>query len=606
MAQPVTLADVVDGAHAVDHPVLIADRVWWVGHYLAGDPFQCHVYLLERGEHSVLFDPGSKLTFAHTLRKIEQIIPLSSIEYFVCHHQDPDITGAMPLIDSLMTRSDAKLVTHWRAAKLLRHLGLERIPFWLVDENGWELDVAGRRLRFAATPYAHFPGAFVTQDVETGVVFTSDLFGGFTDGFSLVAKDETYFEQLRPFHEHYIPSRAVLRHAVDAIESLDPTLIAPQHGSILPERLIPYMCSRLRELECGLYLMTNVGEDVRRMMRLGEMLHDLTASLLNERDFAAVVARLRELLQDLLPVVDLEFWVDTGPDLALYLAPETRYRGIQAPMPSEILDALAEPSTRGGNRPTRVLPALGFGPYATDPGMIVALGTAHESRGTTAAVLRLSALVDPDAAVYEMLERLCAAMELVVEREALQQSIEIERQRLYENSIRDPLTGLYTRRHLREVYPAWAAAHDRRSEQVLSMLVLDIDHFKKVNDTWGHGVGDAVLVRVAACLLETVRANDLVFRVGGEEFVVLLHTADTTTGARVAERVRSSLAAVEWTHPMVGQLVTASIGLAERRQGESIDQLLDRADRALYEAKRTGRNRVVVSRKPSVDAPETP
>ncbi|MFW5723940.1 MAG: hypothetical protein ACOCWF_05175 [Halochromatium sp.] len=78
------------------HAIEIADRVWWVGHVIPNDHFQCHVYLLEQGEQSVLFDPGSRLTFAHTLRKIEEVMPLSAIRWFVCHHQDPDIAAALP------------------------------------------------------------------------------------------------------------------------------------------------------------------------------------------------------------------------------------------------------------------------------------------------------------------------------------------------------------------------------------------------------------------------------------------------------------------------------------------------------------------------------
>ncbi|WP_295588309.1 hypothetical protein [uncultured Lamprocystis sp.] len=70
------------------HAVQIAPRVWWVGHVLDDDVFQCHVYLLEQGDQSVLFDPGSRLTFAGTMRKVEEVIPFTNIRYFVCHHQD--------------------------------------------------------------------------------------------------------------------------------------------------------------------------------------------------------------------------------------------------------------------------------------------------------------------------------------------------------------------------------------------------------------------------------------------------------------------------------------------------------------------------------------
>jgi len=125
--------------HDIDtqHAVEIANRVWWVGHYLPGDKFQCHVYLIENGNESVLIDPGSQLTFDGTLRKIEEVMPFSQIRYFICHHQDPDIAGAMSLVEQKIEREDCLLITHWRVAALLKHYALIT-PFWLIEENWLE------------------------------------------------------------------------------------------------------------------------------------------------------------------------------------------------------------------------------------------------------------------------------------------------------------------------------------------------------------------------------------------------------------------------------------------------------------------------------------
>jgi flavorubredoxin len=116
-----SIAD-IEGAD-LGHAVPLGDRVWWVGHHQQDDVFQCHVYLIEQEDQSVLLDPGSNLTFGRTLAKIEEIIPFSSIRYFVCHHQDPDIAAALPAVDSMVRRPDAVLVTHWRAQMLLKHYG---------------------------------------------------------------------------------------------------------------------------------------------------------------------------------------------------------------------------------------------------------------------------------------------------------------------------------------------------------------------------------------------------------------------------------------------------------------------------------------------------
>ena len=157
----------------------------------------------------------------------------------------------------------------------------------------------------------------------------------------------------------------------------------------------------------------------------------------------------------------------------------------------------------------------------------------------------------------------------------------------------DPLTGLSNRR-------AFLAAAERELARVrrygrpAAVLMFDIDHFKRINDTHGHAVGDVALQRVAAACRELLRDSDLVGRLGGEEFGVLLPETDATSALDVAERLRAALAAAVIPAPEGGtQSLTASIGVAvcEARDG-SIEHALGRADRALYRAKGAGRNRV--------------
>ncbi|HET8614149.1 MAG TPA: GGDEF domain-containing protein [Actinomycetales bacterium] len=160
-------------------------------------------------------------------------------------------------------------------------------------------------------------------------------------------------------------------------------------------------------------------------------------------------------------------------------------------------------------------------------------------------------------------------------------------------SVTDTLTGLPNRRHLEERSPdLWARAD--RGDLQLAALVIDLDHFKRVNDEHGHAVGDELLRRVGTALRSTVRADDLVVRTGGEEFVVLTAVENADPVVALAERVRAAVSAVdEATRP------TASIGIALSRGPvvEPVDatwRLVDQADMALYEAKRRGRNRSVL------------
>jgi diguanylate cyclase (GGDEF)-like protein len=151
----------------------------------------------------------------------------------------------------------------------------------------------------------------------------------------------------------------------------------------------------------------------------------------------------------------------------------------------------------------------------------------------------------------------------------------------------DPLTGLLNRRSFDELL-VHELERCERSSQTCALLMCDLDHFKQINDTHGHTVGDAVLRRVSADLLAGVRAIDRVLRVGGEEIAVLLVDCPGELAAVVAERLRRSVA-----HSRTGQPdVTISIGVADSAHAVSPDDLVGQADRALYTAKRSGRNRV--------------
>jgi len=170
------------------------------------------------------------------------------------------------------------------------------------------------------------------------------------------------------------------------------------------------------------------------------------------------------------------------------------------------------------------------------------------------------------------------------------------REALRAQSVRDSLTGLYNRRYLEETLER-EIRRAVRAEQSLGILMLDLDHFKKINDTYGHEAGDTVLRDTADFLTKSVRVEDTVCRVGGEEFVIVLPTANAEAGRSRAERIRSKLRELTVLHQgqSVGR-ITVSIGVAELPvNGTSPKSLLEAADAALYCAKRNGRDRVVVA-----------
>jgi len=156
----------------------------------------------------------------------------------------------------------------------------------------------------------------------------------------------------------------------------------------------------------------------------------------------------------------------------------------------------------------------------------------------------------------------------------------------------DPLTGCLNRDGF---FPAAQRAlrEARAHRHSLALLLLDLDRFKRVNDRYGHQAGDAVLQQVVAELARTLREDDLLGRYGGEEFVVLLSDMDPEKVVEIAERLRSHVEALELRHDGRRLSITISIGCAMLRQDDDIDTLVARADQRLYQAKQTGRNRVV-------------
>lgn len=168
---------------------------------------------------------------------------------------------------------------------------------------------------------------------------------------------------------------------------------------------------------------------------------------------------------------------------------------------------------------------------------------------------------------------------------------------LYESTVRDPLTGLYNR-HFFDERLASEYAFAKRHGTFLSVVFVDADHFKQINDTFGHPAGDEVLRRVSGLLSETIRAEDVAARIGGEEFVVLVRDIAPKGIVTIAERIRAGVEALSIEHETQRIAVTVSVGVATmspERAFDTPEALVASADAALYAAKAAGRNRVQVS-----------
>ena len=158
---------------------------------------------------------------------------------------------------------------------------------------------------------------------------------------------------------------------------------------------------------------------------------------------------------------------------------------------------------------------------------------------------------------------------------------------------RDPLTGVLNRRHMLELMHL-EQRRCLRGQRTMLLAQMDIDHFKQINDTHGHGVGDLALMTFTQVVRENIRSSDVLARWGGEEFVLLLSDTHLDGALLTLERVRAAVEAAEVEGGPPGLRMTVSMGLAEHQPGEAVELTLDRADKALYAAKHAGRNRVAL------------
>jgi len=170
-------------------------------------------------------------------------------------------------------------------------------------------------------------------------------------------------------------------------------------------------------------------------------------------------------------------------------------------------------------------------------------------------------------------------------------TIRAQAERLEELSIRDETTGLHNRRYF-NAHAALAFAQAERYNRPLAVAIGDIDHFKRINDTFSHGIGDEVLRHVARLLTHGTRESDIVARYGGEEFVIVFAETPLRDAVATCERIRASIEAYDWESVHAGLKVTITIGVDGHVGRGSVEAMLSAADEKLYEGKRTGRNRV--------------
>jgi flavorubredoxin len=263
----------IDGID-LERSVEIAEGVYWVGYYDEQAGLHCNPYLIVDNDEALVIDGGSRPDFATVMMKILQTgIAPGQISGLLYQHYDPDLCGSIPNFEDIIKRDDLKIISDSANLMFIRHYSVST-PLLPISQINLQFSFSsGRTLQFIKTPYAHSGGSFVTFDPQSGILFSSDLFGSLGLEWEL-------FLHLRPeclgclqlsncpaekticpindilnFHKTVMPSAKALKYALEQILSVPFTMIAPQHGSIINDReVMRYVFERLINL-------TDVGID---------------------------------------------------------------------------------------------------------------------------------------------------------------------------------------------------------------------------------------------------------------------------------------------------------------------------------------------------------
>jgi flavorubredoxin len=254
-----------------DRPIEIAENIYWVGFHEITSNLHCNPYLIVEGDQAVLIDAGSRPDFAVVMMKILQTgISPEQIVALIYHHVDPDLCGSLSNMVDICANPELIVLSEPQNNIFISYY-IEREKRSLltsIDEYGSGFTFGERTLKFFKTPYAHDAGSFVTHDMKTGTLFSSDLFGSFSSQWKLfieliddcyVCKDYDHcinqrvycpLPDILEFHKTVMPSEKALKYAMNVIGGLDVQMIAPQHGSIFTKKKdIDFLVERLGTLK---------------------------------------------------------------------------------------------------------------------------------------------------------------------------------------------------------------------------------------------------------------------------------------------------------------------------------------------------------------------
>lgn len=499
------------------YPVELADSVWWVGARNVFNQLNCNSYLIADGEQGVLIDPGSVRDFEQVYKNVSLVMDPERISHFILHHQDPDLCSAIPLFEK--KGIIRPLVTHWRSSVIIFYYGVEG-PFHLIDRNGFQLTLAsGRVLRFLHTPYLHFPGAIVTWDEQSKILFSSDLFGAFFIDESLqeLFAGPDYIEAMKAFHEHYMPSNELLRPIMEILLNMEIEMIAPQHGSIIREKVSAHICA-LRDLECGVFLHPIRKEQARKQ---------------------GYVGICNEVLRRCHSIAGLRTTVDVFRDTDIVLDEQTGF----------IVDFSTSGEQLWHNMFQIIQNRVGIGWLSALEVMVRRLSTQYSidiPDVYEASLVTLSRQAEKIGKKYQEAKALT---------EELTKNITETREQL----LHDKISGLYNSDFFMQYLQNDLSDHSRES---CAFHMISIDNLQTINFRYGSVKGDETVRSCALLLEEQIPETVVIARLEGALLGVYFPDTDFEHCVQWSEKFRRT---VEKSEVFI-EPVTVSVGAVHRQQ----------------------------------------
>jgi len=233
--------------------IAITRDIYWVGFSEKLTRLHCNPYLLIEEDEVVLFDPGSIPDFPVIMRKVIDLVNPSKISLVVASHQDPDVCGNLAVVEDVIENNQLRIAAHINTIRLIQHQDLKS-DFYAVEQNDYQITLkSGRVLKFMHIPFLHSPGAIVTYDTKTRSLFTGDIFGA-VDGEWSIFTNKNFPENMKSFHQAYMPGNIHLKRAMERFEKMPIDRLLPQHGSVIEGDEVQVAIDYLKQLPCGLDL----------------------------------------------------------------------------------------------------------------------------------------------------------------------------------------------------------------------------------------------------------------------------------------------------------------------------------------------------------------